>query len=475
MARSSVFPANSYSQPEDSFSQDMISFFEKSMKKHTDNVMRFLEGVSSRLSQLELYCYNLDKSIGEMRSDLVRDHGEADAKLKSLGKHIQEVHRSVQILRDKQELAETQKELAKLQLAQKESASSNHSQSEEKASSPASDPKKADNSPEMHNQQLALALPHQVVPQQQPAPVPPPTQAPPQNVTQQQSYYLPSTQLPNPPAQTQHPQSQYLSSDPQYRTHQMQDISRVAPQPAQPQINQTPVGQQFTQYQQQWPQQLPQQVQAQQQPQIRPSSPTVYPPSYPPPGQPANSAPPETMPNSMPMQVSYAAVPQPLPSRAEMPYGYGAGRQVPQQPPPQQIKATYGTQTGDGYATAGPPALPPGSAYMMYDSSEGGRTHHPPQPSHFPQAGYPPGSLSLQNSQPAAGANVLARNPNHSHLVRNHPYNELIEKLVNMGFRMDHVIGVIQRMEESGQPVDFNAVLDRLNVHNGSSQRGWSG
>ncbi|KAJ9170955.1 hypothetical protein P3X46_019014 [Hevea brasiliensis] len=475
MARSSVFPATSYGQPEDSLNKDIISIFEKGMKKHTDNLMRFLEGISSRMSQLELYCYNLDKSIGEMRSDLVRDHGEADTKLKSLEKHLQEVHRSVQILRDKQELAETQKELAKLQLVQKESSSSSHSQSEEKTSPPASESKKADNTPEIHNQQLALALPRQVVPQQQPAPVPPLTQAPPQNVTQQQSYYLP-------PAQTQHPQSQYLSSDPQYRTPQMQDISRMAPQPTQNQINQTPQGQQFPQYQQQWPQQLPQQqlpqqVQASQQsaiqPQIRPSSPSVY-PTYPPPGQPTNSSPPETLPNSMPMQVSYAAVPQPLPSRADaIPYGFGAGRTVPQQPPPQQIKGTYGAQPGDGYATAGPhSALPTGSTYMIYDS-EGGRTHQQP---HFPQAGYSPANIGLQNPLPATGTNMLARNPSHSHYIRNHPYSELIEKMVNMGFRGDIVVSVIQRMEESGQPVDFNAVLDRLNVHSsGGPQRGWSG
>lgn len=49
--------------------------------------------------------------------------------------------------------------------------------------------------------------------------------------------------------------------------------------------------------------------------------------------------------------------------------------------------------------------------------------------------------------------------------VRNHRYNELIEKMVSMGYRGDHVASVIQRLEESGQPVDFNAVLDRLNGH----------
>lgn len=86
-----MFPAAAYSQPEDSFHQDLISAVEKSMKRNADNVMRFLEGISSRLSQLELYCYNLDKSIGEMRSDLIRDHGEADSKLKFIEKHLQEV------------------------------------------------------------------------------------------------------------------------------------------------------------------------------------------------------------------------------------------------------------------------------------------------------------------------------------------------------------------------------------------------
>ncbi|KAL5082222.1 hypothetical protein RYX36_010643, partial [Vicia faba] len=66
---------------------------ENSMKKHADNLMCFFEEIRYRLSQLELYCYNLDKSIGEIRSDLNRDHKEQDSKLKSLEKHLQEVNR----------------------------------------------------------------------------------------------------------------------------------------------------------------------------------------------------------------------------------------------------------------------------------------------------------------------------------------------------------------------------------------------
>lgn len=50
----------------------------------------------------------------------------------------------------------------------------------------------------------------------------------------------------------------------------------------------------------------------------------------------------------------------------------------------------------------------------------------------------------------------------------------MIEKMVSMGYRGDHVVNVIQRLEESGQTVDFNTVLDSLNGHSsGASQRGW--
>ncbi|GLT45467.1 hypothetical protein SLA2020_192960 [Shorea laevis] len=515
MMRSSVLPPSAYSQSEDSFTQDVAVTVEKTMKKYADNLMRFLEGISSRLSQLELYCYNLDKSIGEMRSDLIREHEEADSKLKFIEKHLQEVHRSVQILRDKQELADTQKELAKLQLAQKESSSCSHSQANEgRASPPASDPKRTDNTPDMQSQQLALALPRQLTAQLQP--VVPPSQAPAQNLTQQPSYYMSANQIATPqvpaptpapapaptpapapaptpaptpapaPAPTsipnQHPQGQYLPSDPQFRTPQMQDLSRMAPQPTVSQVNQMPVNQPFPQYQQQWPQQLPQQVSQQpssMQSQIRPPS-TVY-PSYSP-TQTTNQSQPEALPHgiplphSMPLQVSYSGVPQPVSSRADtVPYGYGAaGRTASQQPPPQQIKGTFGAQAADGYPASGPhPSLPPGSAYMMYDG-EGGRTHHhPSQQPHFAQGGYPPHNASLQNPQPSTGTSLMVRNPSLPQYIRSHPYGELIEKLVSMGFRGDVVASVIQRMEESGQPVDFNAVLDRLNVHSsGGPQRG---
>lgn len=470
MAQSSAFPATSYSPPEEYVNQDLATTVERTMKKYADNLMRFLEGMSSRLSQLELYCYNLDKSVGEMRTELARDNGEADSKLKFIEKHVQEVHRSVQILRDKQELAETQKELAKIQLAQESNSSVHSQQSEERASPPISDPRKIDSTSDMHGQQLALALPNQVssqpsfptrhVEQRQPHISQQPTM-PPQGVMVSQGYYLHPVQLSNMPSQMQQTQGQYLPSDSQYRT---------PPQPTQPQVNQTPQNHSLSQYQQQWSQQPSQQGQSDQQtslqPHVRPASPATYSPYMP--GQAGNPSTPEALPNSMPMKMSYSGISQPISSHAEsMSYGYvGVSRPVQQQPPHQHLKTTFGAQPGDGYVTSGPqPTQSSGNTYMMYNVESG--TPLQLSQSHIQQSSYP------QNQQPAAATNLMVRPPQ---IMRHHPYNELFEKLVSMGFRGDQVASVIQRMEESGQHVDFNAVLDRLNAHSSAgSQRPWSG
>ncbi|CAK8536424.1 unnamed protein product [Lathyrus sativus] len=453
MMKTSTFPATVMNTPESSFSQDVIAkIVEKSMKTCTDNLMRFLEGISSRLSQLELYCYNLDKSIGEMRSELTSDHEEADLKLKSLDKHLREVHRSVQILRDKQELIETQKELAKLQLARKESPSSSHSQFNEEKSSPSNiDPKRTDSahvtSSEPHNQQLALALSHQ-------QPMAYSSQAPSSNVTQttqQPHYYMLPPPSPNQPAAAQLPQNQYFPSDAQYRYHPSTSS----------QVTQSPTAQQFSQYQQPqhpqqqqlWPQQLPQQVQPLQPPsmhsQMRPPSANAYPPYVTSQtSSPSPTATDNTLPNSMPMQKPYSGIPP-------------------------QIKGHYPAQPGNPYGSSEVHAAsPPASAYMT-SGREGGQASYPTQPSQFAQGGYPPQSAPLQNPAPH---NPTVRNPSQPQLIRSHPYNELIDNLVNMGVRGDLVVSIIQRMEETGQPVNFNSVLDKLNAHSSlGPQRGWSG
>lgn len=393
MTRSSIFPTPAYSPPEEShMDQDVSAVVEKTMKKHADNLMRFLEGISSRLSQLELYCYNLDKSIGEMRSELVSSNVEENSKLKSIEKSLQEVHRSVQILRDKQELVEAQKELAKLQLAQqKESSEENEERTKQQTRAP------SDGSPpEAHDKQLALSPPPQQ-PAVQPSPQPIPSQG----------YYLPQPQMPPQP-----PPNQFLPHQNQYLTSDSQQYSRPPGPP--PQTLQSQVVPPY-----QW---APQQ----QQPARPPPSQPVY-PTY------------QSSPTSQEIPSTFSVAGR---TEGGMPYGYGR--------PAQQ----QSLRPADSYVVSGShPSLGQGNGYAMYDGG-------------VPHGAYP--------QQPSGTSNVMARPagppPPPPQMMRNHPYNELVEKMVSMGYRADHVISAIQRLEESGQAVDFNAILDRLN---GGSQRSW--
>ncbi|KAJ6850948.1 mediator of RNA polymerase II transcription subunit 15-like [Iris pallida] len=265
---------NVYGQQDEYPKEEVISAVEKCMKKYADNLLRHLEGISGRLSQLEVYCYKLERSIGEFRADMIRDNSEADAKLKSLEKHLQEVHRSIQILRDKQELTETQKELSKLQFTTKESASPPQPQKNEEVNVPSSvsEPKRHDDMPEIPNQHLALALPHQI------AAATPPTRVPDQNqlsmqqqqqqqqqptppfLSMQQEHYMLNRMPPYNPQQTQalQPEQHYIQARPQIQDHSVQAPPPV-PQQQPHVVNQTQPQQPFPQYQQQWPQPSPQQ------------------------------------------------------------------------------------------------------------------------------------------------------------------------------------------------------------------------
>nr|CAB3478330.1 unnamed protein product [Digitaria exilis] len=493
--------------------EDVLSAVEKCMKKYADNLLRSLEGITSRLSQLEIYCYKLERSIGELRSDVLRD--ESDHRLKSLEKHLHEVHRSVQILRDKQELAEAQKELAKFQLTQ--------DISKKKEDVPMTtltpEPKKHEEKPDTSSQQLALVLPHQVNPPslaprasesvqqykdqpvQQSAPTPPvpqqdryvlsqaivyypQRQAPGIQDTQGQQVqpevpYLParpstqdvpvhaSSQPPHAGNQTQ------LQSYPPYQQQWHQQSSQQTPAPvAQPQQTYSqpfppPAQQPQLSNVQQFPPQPVQQplsssqqyppppVQPQHPPaqtQMRPQTPQHY-PHYTPQQQNPSS---EALPGNVAMQGQYnPAAPSGM-SRSEAPYSYGGPGIPPSQPPPQHSMQRHQLPPSSQGSYGPPPSK---------GSYAGGHAQYAPQGN--PQGygagyGYPPsGPPAVQPPQMPPGG-VGMSHPG-SHMMRGHPYGEMIEKAINMGYPRDQVLNVTQRMTESGQPMDFNNLLDGLN------------
>ncbi|XP_062206906.1 pollen-specific leucine-rich repeat extensin-like protein 1 [Phragmites australis] len=516
--------------------EDVLSAVEKCMKKYADNLLRSLEGITSRLSQLEIYCYKLERSICKLRSDVLCD--ETDQRLKSLEKHLNEVHRSIQILRDKQELAETQKELAKFQLTQ------DSSKKKEDVPTPSlPEPRKFEEKPDTSDQQLALVLPHQVnspslaprasepvqqykdQPVQQPAPTPlvpqqdryllsqaivyyPQRQAPGIQDTQGQQLqpevqYLPartpaqdvpahaSAQQPQAANQTQ-PQSyppyqqqwhqQSSQPTPAPVAQPQQTFSQPFPPPAQqPQLSNVqqfppqPMHQAQSNAQQYPPPPVhPQQSNPQLPPQAMQPHPPVQthmrpqtPPNYPryPPHQPLNPTP-ETLPGNVAMQGQYNTVAPSGGSHSEVPYSYGGPGIPPTQPPPQHSMQRH-QLAPSSQGSFGPPPSKESYAgprqYAPQGNTQGYNTGY----------GYPPSGLSrVQAPQMPPGGGGM-RHPG-SHTMHSHPYGEMIERAITMGYPRDQVLNMTQRMAESGQQMDFNSLLDRLNEAGpGAPPRAW--
>lgn len=368
---------------------------------------------------------------------------------------LYQVHRSVQILSDKQELAETQKELAKLRSAQKDSADA--------IIQAVSEPNSINEKPDTVNQQLVLALPRQIaptvipagtsqpvqpykeLPMPQQAPVPPSIEQDRTITNQAGNYYVQQLTLPrNQHSQPAQPELHYIHSRAQLR-----DRPILAMPQQQLSVNRNPHPQ-FPQYQQQLPQQPASQAQ------IRSQPPPVYAPYQSP--SPVASGP-ENFLGSMPVlgpnpTISQAGGIRPV----AFPYRYG-GTNMSVLPPrlqnnmqPPVSQASFAPQPGNGgyMGTASPPPY----SMQGYNAAYS----------------YPPNNL------PAARNQQMPPLAHHydSQSIRNHPYGEMIEKAVSMGFDWNQVTNVVQRMGESGQPVDFNSLLDRLNGRaSGPSTRAW--
>ncbi|XP_020585300.1 class E vacuolar protein-sorting machinery protein HSE1 isoform X2 [Phalaenopsis equestris] len=400
---------NLYGQPEEISREDVISAVEKCMKKYADNLTRNLEGISGRLTQLELYCFKLERSIGEFRADMVREQSEADLKLKSLEKHIYEVHRSVQIIRDKQELSETQMELAELQLPQKKPTNSTHSQKNNEFPTTAAPEIKAHKDEnDSSNLQLALTHPHQTSP------------TPDQN----QACKVPPMQHPAPASLTVPPHDHYVLNQPNsyYTSHQPQS-QNFQPPP-------------FTQYRPQWSHPI-QPLQSSSQPQApSPQNPSLYARYLP--NQPTNTIQTETYQgSSMAPPAPYITVPQ------TSSYGTSGGT-IPHVPSQHNLQQNPQISFRPPLPQSNMPSY---NAVYVIDGSRAPHPHYPP-------------SNNLSAPQ----------------ILNNHPYGEMIEKAVSMGYPRDQVIGIVQAMGESGQPLDLNALLDRLNaIASGGMRRPWSG
>mmetsp|Transcript_39894 Transcript_39894/g.94784 ORF Transcript_39894/g.94784 Transcript_39894/m.94784 type:complete len:418 (+) Transcript_39894:252-1505(+) len=203
---------------------------QKALRHMAENLKEVLEGMDKRLTELEGTCERISDSLSEIQERGQEDGKHVKERLGQLETSTREVQRGVQLLRDRQELADAQAELRKFSEAKAvekdredpkpadgapASRSSEHSSKSEGASPAASAPSApaappdppqlpappapAADPPQQYSQPQAAPAPQQQQQQQHYTPSPPPPPAPPQ-----QQYASCGMQVSGPPPPPQH-------------------------------------------------------------------------------------------------------------------------------------------------------------------------------------------------------------------------------------------------------------------------------
>ncbi|KAK9052399.1 hypothetical protein SSX86_029028 [Deinandra increscens subsp. villosa] len=431
----------------------LISEIDRTMKKHADNLLHALEGVSARLSQLETRSRNLEKSVDDLRTSVGNNHGNTDGKLRQIENIIREVQSGVQVVKDKQEILETQLQLSQVQISKSEqqlgSQNVGHMESLPQQAAVASAPLQS-------YQQLppaALAQPHSAtLPNAPPPPNPQPTQFSQSNmpmpISHRDSYFPPPGQtadapppqhyqMPLPPQQLQPPMASPPSPRPQYQPptqiqySQPPPMSLQQPNPSQSQPPSSHLSEELAYLtSQNYPQGARQ--------------PGGGPPAQQFHGNPSQMyEPPPPPPPSVRTGPGFPSQYGPSPGYGES-YGYsgsqyGSGSPVKSQ---QHSSTNMGPGGGSGY-----PQLP--TARVL--------------PQALPTAAAVGGTGSSSGSSSGSGNRV--------------PIDDVVDKVTNMGFSRDQVRATVRKLTENGQAVDLNIVLDKLMTDGVESQnpRPWFG
>ncbi|CAO2193846.1 unnamed protein product [Urochloa humidicola] len=444
----------SHEEDRSNFATVTMADIDRTMKKYSDNLLHALEGVSSRLSQMESRTHKLETSVDDLKLTIGNYNGSTDGKLRHLENMLREVQAGVQILRDKHEIVETQLQLAKFQTPKTDIQSSENSGSGYAGSQqqPVAPP------------QVAIQPQHHVpTPSQPPAlpTLPAPNAPPPPPTLQSQPpsqfpNHLQHSQVPSVPSVTPAPSVPALPRDAYYGpsaqpTETMHQQYQAPPVP-QPQAPPAPP----QQYQS--PSQFPQYSQPPQASNVNPSTPLA---------PPAPQQPEETM--------SYAP-PQNYPPNARPPPPY-------MQPPSGPAAPYYGQQNPSMYEppasrpNPGPPSSYGSGGYGPQGGSGFSESYgYTGSPSHRGNAGMKPsspfapssggsgnyGSGRLPTAQILPQAVPISSSSNSSSSGNRVPLDDVVEKVATMGFSREQVRATVRRLTENGQNVDLNVVLDKL-------------
>ncbi|KAG9449794.1 hypothetical protein H6P81_009759 [Aristolochia fimbriata] len=436
------------------YDTNMLSEFDGIMQKYTDSLLHALDGLSARVSQIETRTHHFESSIDDLKVSIRDHHGSTDGRLRQLENILREVQAGVQVLRDKQEIAEAQIQLGKLQ-----------------SSKPVGQSRETPNTMQADGVQQS---PQSVQP---PPPPPPPvhqlTSLPPPNMPppppSQQSSVSPPVSLPNQLTHSQMPPAPSLPRDPYLQSlgQQLENAKALHQMP--PQQQQASVHQPYQQIPYSQPSLLP----PQQQP-IGPVNPQLQPQlshlpdehaymAPPPPTYPLNmrppalqSQPPTGSPTSQQFYGSNSHIYESSGNRSgasQVPFPAGYGPSPP------------GPQFSDSYPYNGP----------HYGGSLKQQGHSSPSaPSGGSGFSRLPTAQLLPQSLPTASA--VGSGSTTSGSGNRVPIDDVVDKVTTMGFSRDQVRAAVRKLTENGQSVDLNVVLDKLmNDGEVQPQKAWFG
>ncbi|XP_055826330.1 uncharacterized protein LOC129894693 isoform X2 [Solanum dulcamara] len=422
----------------------LLSEMDYTVKKYADNLLHAIESVSVRLSQLETRSRQIESFVEELKLSVDNIHGNTDGKLRLVENILREVQDGVQVIESKQDIMDTQLQLAKLQVPKFEQELDTHNSTlvdsaHHRASAPL----------QSHLQFPPAAL------AQPPSTLPPPNAPPPPLQQKLPSQVQLQGQFPQNPIPSGTQRESYFPSTGQAPENSSQQYQQSAPQ-----------------------QQLQTSIPPPPHQQYQPSPSSLYSQSPPP----SQAHPPLPLVNpSQPQPPSIhhpeerhfiASQTYPLANTSQSPSHPSSGAPASHQfftAPPNLFEPPSSRQ-GPGFSSAYGPSTGPGESYpysgstVQYDSGsplkaqqlasltmgQSGGSGYPQLPTAriLPQALPTASAVSSGSSSPRTGNRV--------------PIDDVVEKVTNMGFPRDQVRATVRRLTENGQSVDLNVVLDKL-------------
>ncbi|XP_065042225.1 pollen-specific leucine-rich repeat extensin-like protein 2 [Musa acuminata AAA Group] len=429
----------SHQKEKSTYDVAMVAEIDTTVKRYADNLMNALEGVNSRLLQLENRTHHLENSVDELKVAIGNNNGSTDGRLRQFDNILREVQSGVQILRDKQDIVEAQLHLAQLKASKGEQQQQQNSKTVQPDSRQHEVPASQQPIQQSYQQPVPPAQPTVLpAPQVPNAPPPAPQQIPPLHMHPQ----LPQPQVPSVPSLPREsgfpPAAQHAEA-----THQQYQVPVQHPQaapppppsgpqhyqpPHLPQYSQPPQSQHSVNPTQQLPPPIPQHAEE--------SAPYVPPPqSYPP---------------SIYQPATFPQPPSGPPQQFFVPNSsmYGPPTSKPNSGPPPS--SGYGPPTGPSYSDSAYGGLPSGQSsspmkHFTPSVPSGGSSNYPRLPT---------ARILPQAPQTASGSS----SPSGTRL----PIDDVVEKVATMGFSRDQVRATVRKLTENGQSVDLNVVLDRL-------------